>query len=60
MASEEDDIPILSQSAVSFDRMSIDELEEYVDDLKNEIIKTEDIIRKKKIAQSAANNVFGN
>ncbi len=58
MASEEDDIPLLNRSAHSFDRMSIDELHDYITDLKNEIEKTEAVIKTKEKAQSAADSVF--
>lgn len=58
MANEEEDLPILSGSTPSFDRMSIEELNDYIISLKNEIVKTEEIIRTKQKAQEAANSVF--
>lgn len=58
MANEEDNLPIFSGSHQSFDRMSIDELHDYIASLKNEIVKTEEIISIKKKAQAAASSVF--
>ncbi|MBL4908119.1 MAG: DUF1192 domain-containing protein [Sneathiella sp.] len=58
MASVEDDIPILNHVKPSFDRMSIDELTDYILELKNEIDKAESLIKAKQKAQIAASSVF--
>ena len=42
------------------ERMSIDELEEYTEDLKAEIERVADAIAKKKAHQNAASSIFKN
>lgn len=60
MTSDEDDTPILTDRALNFDVMSIEDLENYISDLSSEIEKVKQIIKKKQDAHSAANSVFGN
>ena len=60
MASEDDDHPILSHQGRSFSEMSIEELQEYVAELRDEIKNVEIIIKKKHSAQSSAENFFKN
>ena len=42
----------------NLDNMSIYELEEYIGDLKAEIVRVEDNIKKKKASQDAAASIF--
>jgi len=58
MASDEDDFPILTNQDKSLGDMSIDELEEYISSLKSEIGKVETVIKSKKSAKSAADDIF--
>jgi len=38
--------------------MSVDELEEYIKDMKAEIVRTEDEIKRKKVHMDAASSIF--
>jgi len=60
MASDEDDNPILGHKSMSFDSMSIADLEEYIQALTQEIEKTKQVIARKQEAQNAASGFFKN
>ncbi|WP_025899751.1 DUF1192 domain-containing protein [Sneathiella glossodoripedis] len=60
MASEEDDFPILHHEGRSFSDMSVEELQEYVAELRDEIKNVENIIKKKQSAQASAEQFFKN
>ncbi len=60
MASEDDDLPILTPEGQSFSEMSIEDLQEYVAELRAEIKNVENIIKKKQSAQSSAESFFKN
>ncbi|MBE7638036.1 DUF1192 family protein [Sneathiella sp. P13V-1] len=60
MASDEEEFPILSSEGKKFDEMSIYELEEYLEELAQEIRKVEKLIETKKKAQNAAESFFKN
>ena len=58
MTSEEDEKPILGGGPSNFAVMSVNELEDYVTDLRAEIEKVQRIIEKKREAQNAAQSIF--
>ncbi len=58
MARDEEDTPIVNRITPSFERMSVDELADYIGDLQNEIKKVDELIKAKKQAEVAANSVF--
>lgn len=58
MASAEDDLPILLKSQHAFGEMSVEDLQNYIEDLKSEIIKAENIIKNKKNAHTNADRFF--
>lgn len=60
MASEDDDHPILSHEGRSFSEMSIEDLQEYIAELRHELKNVEIVIKKKQSAQSSAKNFFKN
>ncbi len=54
---EEDKIPLV-QTLASFDDMSIEALEEHIEELKAEIVRTESAIQSKQGAKKAADSFF--
>ena len=58
MASVEDDLPILPKSQHALGEMSVEDLQIYTDELQSELIKVENIIKAKKVAQTNADSFF--
>ncbi len=60
MTSDEDEFPILSSEGKKFGEMSVYELDEYLEELSEEIRKVEKLIETKKKAQNDAESFFKN
>ena len=58
MARDDDELEFTTKDPQVLARLSVDELEEYIADLKSEIEKAEELIKKKKSATDAANSIF--
>lgn len=58
MARDDDELEFTTKDPEVLARLSVDELEEYISDLKSEIEKAEELIKKKKSATDAANSIF--
>ncbi|MEP3247292.1 MAG: DUF1192 domain-containing protein [Sneathiella sp.] len=58
MAREEDDLTVDIKSKDDLETLSIEELQDYITELKSQIEKVEQHINKKKIAEVAANSIF--
>lgn len=58
MARDDDELEFATKAPEVLSRLSVDELEDYISDLKSEIERAEELIKKKRSATDAANSIF--
>jgi len=58
MARDDDELEFATKDPEVLSRLSVDELEDYISDLKSEIERAEELIKKKRSATDAANSIF--
>lgn len=55
---DDEDVPKIKTDIVNLEPLSIDELEKYIVELKNEIVRTEEEIKRKQSHMDAASSIF--
>lgn len=55
---DDEDAPKIKTDIVNLEPLSIDELEKYIVELKNEIVRTEEEIKRKQSHMDAASSIF--